>query len=189
MAASTTTTTRAGRVLARTRVGSGTREQQRAALARMKPAQRLAAYDRGELSFVQLYMWASLWPHEVPLVNGEFEFIALTTPDVGEAPIVPPEDQRRRIIDANRRALAFDPQRSIAARLRAEADRLRALADAEAAAHTGLGEQAREWLAAAPWPDMTHDDVLALSDTDAAVAIQQRYPGGLAAFQGRGEAC
>jgi hypothetical protein len=29
-------------------------------------------------------VWAARWPHEVPLLQGEFEFIALTMPEVCE---------------------------------------------------------------------------------------------------------
>jgi hypothetical protein len=45
---------------------------------------RLAAYRRGDLSFELCCRWAARYPHEVPLVNGEFEFIARTTPEVCE---------------------------------------------------------------------------------------------------------
>jgi hypothetical protein len=40
---------------------------------------------RGELSLHQLREWARRRPDEVPAVNDEFEFIALTTPEVVEA--------------------------------------------------------------------------------------------------------
>ena len=72
---------RAGRVLAR-RDSGATRAELRADLASLTPAQRIAAYNRGELTFQQLYLWAARWPHEVPLVNGEFEFIALSIADL-----------------------------------------------------------------------------------------------------------
>jgi hypothetical protein len=45
---------------------------------------RLAAYRRGEFSFELCCRWAARYPHEVPLVDGEFEFIARTTPEVCE---------------------------------------------------------------------------------------------------------
>jgi len=41
--------------------------------------ERVVAMRRRELSLRQLCEWASRRPHEVPLVDGEFEFIALTT--------------------------------------------------------------------------------------------------------------
>lgn len=56
--------------------------EQRARLARMRGGQRRAAYERGEFSYRQCYLWAAGWPHEVPIVNGEFEFIALLLADV-----------------------------------------------------------------------------------------------------------
>jgi hypothetical protein len=58
--------------------------EQRARLARMRPAGRRAAYERGELSYRQCYLWAAGWPNEVPIVNGEFEFIALTMADLDD---------------------------------------------------------------------------------------------------------
>jgi hypothetical protein len=39
---------------------------------------------RGELTSGQLLEWAKRRPCEVPLVNGEFEFIAALTPEVAE---------------------------------------------------------------------------------------------------------
>jgi hypothetical protein len=39
---------------------------------------RLAAYEEGELGAEELYAWAALYPKEVPLVNGELPWIALT---------------------------------------------------------------------------------------------------------------
>jgi hypothetical protein len=46
---------------------------------------RRAAMWRGELTWGQLFEWAKLAPHEVPLINGEFAFIAAYTPEVAEA--------------------------------------------------------------------------------------------------------
>ncbi len=60
-------------------------EQRRAALGRMTPAQRLAAYRRGELTFQQCCSWAARWPAEVPTVNGEYEWIALAMADLDAA--------------------------------------------------------------------------------------------------------
>ena len=45
---------------------------------------RLAAYRRGELDLDTCCLWASRYPREVPLLNGEFEFIARFTPEVCE---------------------------------------------------------------------------------------------------------
>jgi hypothetical protein len=46
--------------------------------------ERVVAMRRGELSLRQLCEWARRRPDEVPLVNGEYEFIALTTPEALE---------------------------------------------------------------------------------------------------------
>jgi hypothetical protein len=62
-------------------LGADNRERT-AALRRMSPNQRLAAYRRGEFDLETCCAWASLYRHEVPLLNGEFEFIARTTPEV-----------------------------------------------------------------------------------------------------------
>jgi hypothetical protein len=58
----------------------------REALWRMSAEERVAAMWRGELTGVQLCEWAQRAPHEVPLINGEFAFIAALTPEVAEAP-------------------------------------------------------------------------------------------------------
>ena len=42
----------------------------------MTPAQRLHAAKTGQLTLGELLRWAARHPHEVPLVNGEFFFIA-----------------------------------------------------------------------------------------------------------------
>jgi hypothetical protein len=55
------------------------------ALWAMSADQRVAAMRRGELTRNQLYEWARNAPKEVPLLNGEFEFIAALTPEVTEA--------------------------------------------------------------------------------------------------------
>jgi hypothetical protein len=44
-------------------------------------AARLLAARRGDFTLGELLKWASRAPHEVPLVNGEFAFIALLTAD------------------------------------------------------------------------------------------------------------
>ena len=38
----------------------------------------------GELTLKECCQWAAHAPHEVPIVNGEFEFIAAFTPEVRE---------------------------------------------------------------------------------------------------------
>jgi hypothetical protein len=50
----------------------------------MTAAQRVAAMQAGRLSMVQCCEWAAQRPDEVPLINGEFAFIADRTPEVAE---------------------------------------------------------------------------------------------------------
>ena len=64
--------------------GLGTRRERRATLFRLGRQGRLAAHRRGELDFESCCLWAARWPHEVPLLHGEFEFIARTMPEVCE---------------------------------------------------------------------------------------------------------
>ena len=70
-------------------------EQQRVALARargarlralwrMSPRERVLAMRRGELTLEQCAAWAARYPEQVPLVNGEFEYLAAFTPEVRE---------------------------------------------------------------------------------------------------------
>jgi hypothetical protein len=47
-------------------------------LDRMSPRQRLRAYRSGAFSRAERARWACRYPEEVPLVNDEFEWIALT---------------------------------------------------------------------------------------------------------------
>jgi hypothetical protein len=56
--------------------------ERREALRRLGREGRLAAYRRGELNLDTCCLWAAAYPREVPLLNGEFEFIARTTPEV-----------------------------------------------------------------------------------------------------------
>jgi hypothetical protein len=55
-------------------------------LAKMTPAERQAAMHNGTLTPAQLWEWARHQPDEVPLINGEWAFIAAHTPEVAEAP-------------------------------------------------------------------------------------------------------
>lgn len=57
------------------------RRERMEALWRMRPEQRQAEMWAGKLTWDQLYEWAARAPHEVPLVDGEFAFIALLTPE------------------------------------------------------------------------------------------------------------
>lgn len=47
-------------------------------------AYRLHLYRSGVLSLSEMLAWAARAPGEVPRVNGEFEFIALHTPEVAD---------------------------------------------------------------------------------------------------------
>lgn len=53
-------------------------------LWRMTPAQRVAAMRAGELTIEQCCAWAARHPEQVPLLNGEYEFIAAWTPEACE---------------------------------------------------------------------------------------------------------
>lgn len=48
----------------------------------MAPYERLEAYRQGELTRHELDTWASLFPEEVPLVNGELPWIVATLADL-----------------------------------------------------------------------------------------------------------
>ena len=65
-----------GRLLA----GGPTSEEQSALLWAMSVEERVAAMRRGTLSLAQLTEWSSSCPHEVPLLGGEFEYIARFDP-------------------------------------------------------------------------------------------------------------
>jgi hypothetical protein len=53
-------------------------------LWQMTAAQRIAARRRGVLSLDLCAAWAARHPEQVPLLNGEFEYIAVLTPEVCE---------------------------------------------------------------------------------------------------------
>jgi hypothetical protein len=55
-----------------------------AAFWRMSPAERVATMRRGELTDKECLKWAARAPHEVPILNGEFEFIAAFTPEAAD---------------------------------------------------------------------------------------------------------
>lgn len=61
-----------------------TRDERLARLWDMTPAQRVAAMHRGELSLEQLAAWTRARPDEVPLLNGEFAWIAAHTPEIAD---------------------------------------------------------------------------------------------------------
>jgi hypothetical protein len=60
------------------------RRERRAMLRRLGRAGRMAAYRRGGFDFDTCCLWAARWPGEVPLLHGEYEFIALSMPEVCE---------------------------------------------------------------------------------------------------------
>jgi hypothetical protein len=53
-------------------------------LWQMNVAERIAAMRRGELTLEQLAAWSARHPDQVPVVNGEFEWIATRTPEACE---------------------------------------------------------------------------------------------------------
>jgi hypothetical protein len=53
-------------------------------LRRLGREGRLAVHRRGEFDFDTCCLWAASYPREVPLLNGEFEFLAVKTPEVCE---------------------------------------------------------------------------------------------------------
>jgi hypothetical protein len=58
--------------------------EQREALWRMSPAERVAAVYRGDLTLYQCLAWAARYPEQVPTLNGEWWFIAIRTPDIAD---------------------------------------------------------------------------------------------------------
>jgi hypothetical protein len=53
-------------------------------LWQMNVHQRDAAMRRGELTREELAAWTARHPAEVPMLNGEFEWIAIATPEACE---------------------------------------------------------------------------------------------------------
>jgi hypothetical protein len=60
------------------------REARLEAMWRMTPNERIAAMRRGDLSMEQCCAWAARHPDQVPLINGEWEFLAAYLPEVCE---------------------------------------------------------------------------------------------------------
>ena len=52
----------------------------------MTPAQRRQAAQRGQLSLGEMLKWASRRPHEVPIVEGDFFFVAAFLADAEDSP-------------------------------------------------------------------------------------------------------
>ena len=53
-----------------------------AILDRMTPAERISASRHGGFTRHERVIWAARYPDEVPLVNGEFEWIAAASADL-----------------------------------------------------------------------------------------------------------
>jgi hypothetical protein len=53
-------------------------------LWRMSAEERVQAMRRGGLSLAQCAAWAARHPEQVPLLDGEFEYIAAFTPEASE---------------------------------------------------------------------------------------------------------
>jgi len=64
--------------------GLNARDARLRTLWQMTPAQRVAAMRRGELNLEQCAAWAARHPEQVPLLNGEFEYLAVLAPEVCE---------------------------------------------------------------------------------------------------------
>jgi hypothetical protein len=58
--------------------------ERRETVRRLGREGRLAAYRHGEVDLDACRLWAASYPREVPLLNGEFEFLAVKTPEVCE---------------------------------------------------------------------------------------------------------
>ncbi len=50
----------------------------------MNVEQRVQAMRKGELSLEQCAAWAARYPEQVPILNGEFEYLAAFTPEAHE---------------------------------------------------------------------------------------------------------
>jgi len=60
------------------------REERLSALWKMTVSERITAMRAGKLSLEQCAAWAARYPEQVPILNGEFEYLAAFTPDVRE---------------------------------------------------------------------------------------------------------
>ncbi len=60
------------------------RETRLEKLWKMTVSQRINAMRKGELSLEQCAAWAARYPEQMPLLNGEFEYLAALTPEVRE---------------------------------------------------------------------------------------------------------
>jgi hypothetical protein len=53
-------------------------------LWQMTPHQRVAAMRRGELTYEEAAAWSARHPEQVPLLNGEWEWLSAHMPEVCE---------------------------------------------------------------------------------------------------------
>lgn len=60
------------------------RGERRAVLKQLGRDGRIAAYRGNEFDLATCCVWAAVYPNEVPLLNGEFDFIARTMPEMCE---------------------------------------------------------------------------------------------------------
>jgi hypothetical protein len=73
-------------------------EEAKRRLWAMTPEKRVQAMRAGRLSLRLCLHWASRQPHEVPLLDGEWEFIVLTTPELADPAERP--SQRERVTES-----------------------------------------------------------------------------------------
>jgi len=59
------------------------RAEQLRPLWHMSRQERIATFNRGDMTQEQMFAWAARFPREVPRINGEFAFIAANTPEAG----------------------------------------------------------------------------------------------------------
>ncbi len=57
------------------------REARLRSLWQLTPSERVAAMRRGELTLEQCAAWAARYPEQMPLLDGEFEYLAAFTPE------------------------------------------------------------------------------------------------------------
>ena len=59
-------------------------QERRQMIWRLSPRERVALMRTGEMTLKECCQWAARAPHEVAIVNGEFEFIVAFTPEACE---------------------------------------------------------------------------------------------------------
>jgi hypothetical protein len=74
-------------------------EEAKRRLWAMTRDERVQAMRAGRLSMRLCLHWASRAPHEVPLLENEWEFIAILTPEIAEADDARPS-QRERVTES-----------------------------------------------------------------------------------------